>query len=74
MLMEKDQNPMPDLNLFPRLERAGRCLARLIRFLPQDAPDFMSDHYRADVQPASDPEARMQQYWQGVLNYGTQPE
>jgi hypothetical protein len=44
--MEKDPNPMPELTLFPRLEKLGRCLGRLVSFLPAQAPDHMSNHYR----------------------------
>lgn len=46
MLMETDPNIMPKINLFPRLERVGRALGRLVSFLPANAPDYMSDHYR----------------------------
>lgn len=44
--MEADKNPFPNIELFPRLEAVGRFVARLVRFLPESAPDYMSDHYR----------------------------
>lgn len=44
--MEQDKNPFPKIDLFPRLTRVGRALGRLVTFLPSEAPDFMSEHYR----------------------------
>lgn len=44
--METDKNPMPDVHLFPRLERAAEFIKGLVRFLPSEAPDYMSNHYR----------------------------
>lgn len=46
MLMEVDKNPLPELHLFPRLERVGHFIKRLVSFLPECAPDHMSNHYR----------------------------
>lgn len=46
MLMETDPNIIPRLDLFPKLQRVGRALGRLVSFLPANAPDYMSDHYR----------------------------
>lgn len=44
--MEKDKNPFPTLDLFPRLTRVGQFLGRLVSFLPTEAPDYMSNHNR----------------------------
>lgn len=44
--MEKDPNIMPEFTLFPRLERVAGFIKRLVTFLPTDAPDYMSEHYR----------------------------
>ena len=46
--MEADPNPMPKFELFqfPILHRLGRCAVRCLSFLPAEAPDFMSEHYR----------------------------
>lgn len=43
--MEKDKNPFPQMELFPRLSRVGAFLGRLTRFCPLEAPDYMSEHY-----------------------------
>lgn len=47
--MEADKNPIPKIDLFPRITRVGRALGRLLTPLPTEAPDFMSDHYRGEV-------------------------
>lgn len=44
--MEKDKNPFPEFDLFPKLDRAARFIKRLLTPLPIEAPDFMSEHYR----------------------------
>lgn len=44
--MEADRNPMPEMVLFPRVQRAAEFIKRLVSFNPTSAPDYMSDHYR----------------------------
>lgn len=44
--METDKNPMPRMDLFPRLTKVGAFLGRLVSFLPKEAPLYMSEHYR----------------------------
>jgi hypothetical protein len=44
--MEQDKNPFPKIDLFPRLTAIARGVGRMVSFLPTEAPDFMSDHYR----------------------------
>ena len=44
--METDKNPFPKIDLFPRLTKVAACIGRLASFLPNQAPDYMSDHYR----------------------------
>lgn len=41
-----DPNPMPEVHIFPRLERIGHFVSRLVSFLPECAPDYMSNHNR----------------------------
>lgn len=36
-LMETDKNPMPDFHLFPRVEKAGQCIKKLVSLLSLDA-------------------------------------
>ncbi|UOF78703.1 hypothetical protein [Caudoviricetes sp.] len=36
---------LPDIDLFPRLTKVGAFLARLVRFLPENAPMCMSEHF-----------------------------
>ena len=45
-VMEADKNPMPAFDLFPRLHRVASFLGRAVSFLPTQAPDHMSNHYR----------------------------
>lgn len=45
-----DPNPMPKFELF-KLERTKRFLARLVRFLPLEAPEHMSEHYHRPEPP-----------------------
>lgn len=44
--MEADKNPFPQFDLLPRVARVGRFLSRVVSFLPLEAPNHMSDHYR----------------------------
>lgn len=44
--MDKDKNPFPDIDLFPRLSRVAEFIKRALSPLPSEAPDFMSEHYR----------------------------
>lgn len=44
--METNQGWPERFILFPRLERVGAFLGRLVRFLPLEAPDYMSNHNR----------------------------
>ena len=41
-----DPNVFPNIALFPRLQRVRDFVAELVRFMPAEAPDFMSNHYR----------------------------
>lgn len=43
--METDRNPLPKVDLFPRVSRVARSIGRAASFFPTEAPDFMSDHY-----------------------------
>lgn len=36
-----------DIELFPTLDRLKRLGSRIIHFFPEDAPDYMSTHFKA---------------------------
>ena len=46
--METNKNPFPQIELLPRLAQVGKFIGRLLTFLPQNAPDFMSNHYHPE--------------------------
>lgn len=73
--MEKDKNPFPKIDITPVdvLKAIGGIAYGLFTFLPNEAPDYMSDHYRGgaallDQELYDQDEAHMQEYWQGVLD------
>lgn len=43
--MESDNNPMPSLEIFPRLNRVAGFIKRLVIPFPGEAPAYMSEHY-----------------------------
>lgn len=49
--MESDPSIMPPVDLFPRLARAAHFARRLVHMLPEEAPLYMSNHYRGPVEP-----------------------
>lgn len=38
-----------DVTLFPTLETIGKAITHLLHFMPEEAPDFMSNHYHPDT-------------------------
>lgn len=36
---------IPQIDLFPRLTKVGAFISRVLRFYPQNAPLYMSNHY-----------------------------
>ena len=56
-----DPNPMPKFELF-KLERTKGFLARLVRFLPLEAPDYMSEHYHPPEPPKISTQAEQAAY------------
>jgi hypothetical protein len=36
----------PEIDLFPRLTRAGNFIKRIVSLYPDGAPDYMSEHNR----------------------------
>lgn len=40
-----DQNPFPEIHILPVWARVRRFAAHVLRFMPDNAPDYMSDHF-----------------------------
>ena len=69
--VEVDKNIMPEIELFPRLERVGHFIKRLVTFLPLEAPDHMSEHYRGGAALLDRELYDIPQETQDQLDYGT---
>ena len=74
--MEKDKNPFPEINITPLdvIRAVGDIAYRLCSFLPSEAPDYMSTHYRGGATLLDRELYDVPEETQMMLDYGTLEE